>query len=209
MNSNKVNNFSDYVHTRPHPTPQLSQLFTRLNKPLLHASAGDKSLHPALTGSVINHSLTDPRLDWTVCLCSVTLLPWCASRFTPTKSQWQTCTLPRTRVSSLRHLSDGPESRQGPRCPALLPHILALKRLETFLRAELSVTGVAASSKAAPTQEGCVFIDGIWMHRSLLIAPCRLRRAVFIYASFSLLGSFNPAMVLKRVLILDLLILVQ
>lgn len=131
MNSNKVNNFSDYVHTRPHPTPQLSQLFTRLNKPLLHASAGDKSLHPALTGSVINHSLTDPRLDWTVCLCSVTLLPWCASRFTPTKSQWQTCTLPRTRVSSLRHLSDGPESRQGPRCPALLPHILALKRLET------------------------------------------------------------------------------
>lgn len=136
IKSNKVNNFSDYVHTHTHahPSPQISQLFTRLNKPLLHASAGDKSLHPAPTGSVINHSLTDPRLDWTVCLCSVTLLPWCASRFTPTKSQWQTRTLPRTRVSSLRHLSDGPESRRGPRCPGLWPRIRAGKKKNSLWR---------------------------------------------------------------------------
>ena len=49
--------------------------FAGLNKPLLHASAGDKSLHPAPTGSVMNHTSTDRSLDWTVCLCSVTLLP--------------------------------------------------------------------------------------------------------------------------------------
>lgn len=126
------------------PPPQISQLFTRLNKPLLHASAGDKSLHPALTGPVITHSLTDPRLDWTVCLCSVTLLPWCASRFTPTKSQWQTCTMPGTRVSSLRHLSDGSGSHPGPRWPGLLPHERALKCFEDFLRAKLSASGAAA-----------------------------------------------------------------
>lgn len=131
------------------PLPQISQLFTRLNKPLLHASAGDKSLHPALTGSVINHSLTDPRLDWTVCLCSVTLLPWYASRFTPTKSQWQTRTMPRTCVSSLRHLSDGSESRRGPRWPGVFTTRVCFKALGGFPRTELSATGVAVSGKEA------------------------------------------------------------
>lgn len=92
----------------------ISQLFTSLNKLLLHASAGDKSLHPAPTRPVINHTSIDRSLDWTVRLCSVTPLPWSASRFTWTKNERQMCTMPRTSTSSLRRLFDSLESGCAP-----------------------------------------------------------------------------------------------
>lgn len=106
INSNETNNYLWYF------LPSI--LFGRLNKPLLHAPTDDKSLHPALTGSVINRTITDCIWDWTVCLYFVTLLPWYASRFTQTKSGLQTHAVPRTSVSSLRHLFDSLESLCGP-----------------------------------------------------------------------------------------------
>lgn len=50
-------------------------LFLKLNKPLWLPSAGDKSLHPALTRSVRNRRRTDRSSDWTVLLDFLLTLP--------------------------------------------------------------------------------------------------------------------------------------
>lgn len=157
-----------------------------------------------MTVSVINQPFIDSSLDKSVCLCSVTLLPWYAFRFTWTKSERQTCAVTGTSVSSLRRLS---ESRCGPRAchrwPNLLPDVLRFLTVclkECIVCVLRSIGIVLCCGTESICGRMCLYRQHItaWLFFFYWLHP-----AIFMCVCHGLLGSFNPALVLKRVQILD------
>lgn len=90
----------------------ISQLFMRLNEPLLHAWVSDKSLYAGSDGirHKTHHNRSWDQIELCVCVCETVIcwhrFPDALPRFTGTESRRQTWALPRTTVSSLRRLSD-------------------------------------------------------------------------------------------------------
>lgn len=183
MSCNKADNFSDYIFP-----PWISQLFMRLNKPLWHASAGDKSLHPAPAGSVIKSrpSWSEIRLDCVLVFCDAASL----MRFQVYMNK--------KRVTDVRRAEDmrvifetslwqfGESLWPRRRWPALPPHVLRFLTVRSsvfrlpagWVQCVLHLTGAVSCCWA-----GCAFIDSILLHGFLLIAQlclCMLTLASWV-----------------------------
>lgn len=182
----------------------IQRMFLRLNKPLLHAWVGDKSLHPAPTGYVINHTSTDARTDWTVALvlCDTASAPWFRFQvYMSTKRVTDVHCANDTHVIFETSLWQFGERLRPCACqcwPGLLPRYTphcALKRLRT-------------PHPFTHQQTKCSVLH-VWLAHGLLFMLNRgggkdPRQDVpfidmFMYVYSGLLGSVNPALVLERV----------